>query len=527
MSQLADLKVDGHTDYEHSTSIAEFQSCIAGVLEDQLVDKIRSSGKFSLMFDESTDVSVHQNMIMYVRVLEADVLGYTTPGTYFFGIDSLFKANAESIFDKVTEMLQVKGISLSNLCGVSTDGAAVMLGHKSGVVTRLKSEVPGVLATHCIAHRLALSCCTGADAIPYMVKMQEILNSVYKFFHYSPKNMATLEAVQSLYPGQSSRFKQVFHTRWLSFEGSVSAMVSNYSSLISVFLEEKSGKALSLHKSLTCFKFLYVVHFLCDVLKPLAILSKMYQKQDLDFTEVTPLLRSTIDCVNDFRVEKNGQMLTKFLSQVSAEPQVDVDGLVTFQFQGHTIRDSSKQRDEAVKVCDQFVTGVVKSLNVRFSDNEDCSILTALSNFFNPGVSKTTKGADIDLVNEYLATVGVEGKRDELSCFLNFAHASHDNGNKSVVSSRDMANLALRHKDVYPAASEAAGRLLVAPVSTVECERGFSKQNIIKTSLRNSLGMAGLNNLMRISVDGPGLVNFNFSSAFKKWKSMKARRILK
>ena len=49
--------------------------------------------------------------------------------------------------------------------------------------------------------------------------------------------------------------------------------------------------------------------------------------------------------------------------------------------------DSSKQRNEAVKVCDQFVNDVVKSLNVRFSDNEDCLILTALSNFFNPSVN--------------------------------------------------------------------------------------------------------------------------------------------
>ncbi|XP_053398207.1 E3 SUMO-protein ligase KIAA1586-like [Mercenaria mercenaria] len=214
------------------------------------------------------------------------------------------------------EMLKVKGISLSNLCGVSTDGAAVMIGHKSGVVTRLKREVPSVLATHCIAHRLALSCCTGTDAIPYMVKVQEVINSVYKYFHYSPKNMAMLEAIQSLTPGQSQRFKEVFHTRWLSFEGSVSAMVTNFSNLISVFLEENLGKALSRHKSLTCFKFLYVVHFLCDVFKPLAILSKMYQKQDLDFTEVTSLLRSTIDCVSDFQVKKNGQTLTEFLDLV-------------------------------------------------------------------------------------------------------------------------------------------------------------------------------------------------------------------
>ena len=180
------------------------------------------------------------------------------------------------------------------------------------------------------------------------------------------------------------------------------------------------------------------------------------------------------------------------------------------------MKDSLKQRDEAVKVCDQFVIGVVKSLNVRFSDNEDCSILTGLSNFFNPSVSKACKGADMDVINDYLATVGVEGSREELSFFLNFAHAIHDNGNKSVTSTRDMANLAIRHKDVYPAVFEAAGRLLVAPLSTVECERSFSRQNLIKTCLRNSLAMSSLNNLRRISIDGPAMSQFDFKTAFQK-----------
>ena len=78
---------------------------------------------------------------------------------------------------------------MSSLCSVSTDGAAVMVGSKSGVVTRLKEYVPGVIATHCIAHRLALSCAVAAYIIPYLVKYQEVMNSVFKYFKNSGKNM--------------------------------------------------------------------------------------------------------------------------------------------------------------------------------------------------------------------------------------------------------------------------------------------------------------------------------------------------
>ena len=142
--------------------------------------------------------------------------------------------------------------------------------------------------------------------------------------------MAIWESIQSC-SGKSSKFKEVFHTRWLSFEGSVDAMVSNYNSLVSVFLEEKSGKAPSLHKPITSYKFLHVIHFLADILKPLSNLSKSYQQSDLDFSEVTPpLLMSTIETINNLESGQYGTKLQGFLSKMPSEPKVDSDGLLTF-----------------------------------------------------------------------------------------------------------------------------------------------------------------------------------------------------
>lgn len=106
-------------------------------------------------------------------------------------------------------------------------------------------------------------------------------------------------------------------------------------------------------------------------------------------------------------------------------------------------------------------------------------------------------------------------------------HALIRDGNKSVKVSKDVANLAIRKKDMYPAAGEAAERFLLAPVSTVDCERGFSKQNLIKTCLRSRLSIKSLDRLLRISLEGPETGQFPFDRAFKKWASVKDRRILK
>ena len=282
---MKDLKVDKHTTYEHNTSILQFQQSLVDVLDNDMKEKLRSKPKYCLMFDESTDISVKQNLVTYIRFLETDAFGVDCSGTYFLSICDLDRANADTIYRKILELLLEKGLDLSNLCGLCTDGADVMVGSSSGVSTGYKTAVPGVIATHCIAHRLALSCSGGADCIPYLLKFQEILNSVYKYFHNSPKNMARLSAIQAILNAHSSRFKEVFHTRWLTFEGSVSALVRNYSSLLSVFLEESSAKALSLYKPISTYKFLYVAHFLSDVLEHLAILSQMYQKKNLCFRD--------------------------------------------------------------------------------------------------------------------------------------------------------------------------------------------------------------------------------------------------
>lgn len=162
---------------------------------------------------------------------------------------------------------------------------------------------------------------------------------------------------------------------------------------------------------------------------------------------------------------------------------------------------------EAESVCNQFVDGVIQSLNSRFSDNADSSVMISLSHIFNPSVPADTKESDNEVIAEYLGLVGFEGFHDELVHFVSYLGELVAQDSKTVRNSRDAAILASRKKDVYPAVAEAASRFLIMPVSTVDCEQGFSCQNIIKISLRNSLGISALENLMRISTDGPSQGN--------------------
>ena len=55
-----------------------------------------------------------------------------------------------------------------------------------------------------------------------------------------------------------------------------------------------------------------------------------------------------IDTIKELKESKSGATMKKFLSAAPATPTVDDDGLTTFEFGPHTIRDGQQQRKEAV-----------------------------------------------------------------------------------------------------------------------------------------------------------------------------------
>ena len=67
--------------------------------------------------------------------------------------------------------------------------------------------------------------------------------------------------------------------------------------------------------------------------------------------------------------------------------------------------------------------------------------------------------------------------------------------------------------------------ILVIPANSVACERGFSKQNVIKDIRRTKLSINTLDALMRVSLIGPDVSKVEWQRAYEIWYSAKERRI--
>ena len=97
---------------------------------------IQSSSKISLIIDESTTISKKIILIVYVRCCIEGV-GMNSPINLFLDLVELEKVTAEGVFDSLLKCLHSHGMTedylKKYLVSLACDGAAVMLGCKSGV----------------------------------------------------------------------------------------------------------------------------------------------------------------------------------------------------------------------------------------------------------------------------------------------------------------------------------------------------------------------------------------------------------
>ena len=81
------------------------------------------------------------------------------------------------------------------------------------------------------------------------------------------------------------------------------------------------------------------------------------------------------------------------------------------------------------------------------------------------------------------------------------------------------------HKEQVPNLIKLAALALTAPIHTADCERGFSAQNLTKTSSRNRLSSARVDDLLMVKLEGGDMENFDFNAALSHWMNRKERKI--
>ena len=207
-----------------------------------------------------------------------------------------------------------------------------------------------------------------------------------------------------------------------------------------------------------------------------------------------------------------------------------LDTVLSKRSEEFTFRITDRQKELFKSdIQEKYLNGLITNLESRFND---VGVLSALATIFNPQKALSCPSEQFSMYGDdeiatvsahFTVTVVNETLFQEWSCFKHLLLAEF----KEMSIEETMSTLSAHSSfsSLYPTLSKLASIALIIPVSTADCERGFSTINRIKTDSRNRLKTETLDKLIRLSVEGPELDQFDFEQAASLWASKSKRRI--
>ena len=246
-------------------AVADSLNVISSVIEDNIISNMKKSNSIALMTDESTTISVTKELIIYGRSVVDGKLS-----SHFLKMLKIPDGKANTIVEALTKYIEDLKIPFSHVSSFGSDGAAVMIGSRSGVASQFKALNPALINIHCICHRLALAASQAAAEVDYLKKVKEVMVSLFYFYSNSAVRAAGLEQIQELLGDPQLKVKEAKDVRWLSHQKAVATIVRTFPSLIASLQSEANNRgnptALGLFTLMTKFDFLCALVMLNDIL---------------------------------------------------------------------------------------------------------------------------------------------------------------------------------------------------------------------------------------------------------------------
>ena len=258
----------------------EFIAINGNMIRQSIVDECNSSLFWSIMADETTDVSTKEQVSVCARYIRRNNQHGLEVCEEFLGYCSVPTANAEGITSAIVGLAEGAGLTMAQLVGKGFDGASTMSGHVSGVSARLQELYPNAkYFTHCRNHALNLVIIAGCNNVPDVRNFMQTFKELTLFFKYSGKRKHILlehlssnihedvfaDSVEDeLIPKRKFQgLPDLSDTRWLTRVDSIHCLLQNYRSVceaVEAVRDRSTGQSASdadsYLKRLLSFEFL-------------------------------------------------------------------------------------------------------------------------------------------------------------------------------------------------------------------------------------------------------------------------------
>ena len=165
------------------------------VLRD-IVRDVREAKYFSIIADESTDVSGQQQFTLIIRHVSDKFVVHED----FIGLYEIAKADADSLRRVIEDCLIRLDLNMHFVRGQGYDGASVMAGARNGVAAKIAEIEPRAVYIHCAGHTLNLALQDCTKRINCIRDALELTREMINFIRCSPKRSRMFDEVKLIIP---------------------------------------------------------------------------------------------------------------------------------------------------------------------------------------------------------------------------------------------------------------------------------------------------------------------------------------
>jgi len=282
-------------------------SLMGDAIQKQILSDISQCKYFSILADETTDVSQTEQFSLSVRFIKD-----TNAHEEFLCFVPVSSTTGKDLASTIFTQLSPLGLSLEHMRSQGYDGASNMSGKYRGVQTRVKELYPLAMYTHCCNHILNLVISTSSQ-LRVIRNAMATISDICVFLSRSAQRVSIFQDnVEREVSGSASsrqKLKPICATRWLERHDSIIIFVTLLPAVVSTLEElqqenkqvEVATKAATLLNSVQICTFLMAALCMQHTSGIILPVSKLLQKKELDIFAVIELIGSVLDLLRQNR----------------------------------------------------------------------------------------------------------------------------------------------------------------------------------------------------------------------------------
>jgi hypothetical protein len=404
----------------------------------------------------------------------------------------------EAIAVKLLESLSSLGFNAAvlqrRLIGFCTDGASNLHGCVKGAlnIIGIRLDRNDIVTFHCMNHKLELAVHDVVNSINRVTHLRMFMDTLYSYYSRSPNNCRHLAAASHELQVELKKIGKIFDVRWLS--SSYKSVNATYQSLPALVRQlnvasidpssnaKDRAKALGMAKKVQSFEFLLEIALMRDALEILQNLSLFLQKRDSSIITANDNIQVALRSLDALKTV-NSITMTEVTNQCCSG-----------HFRGYAVTKKDSDLSNFAQMRAQFLQALIDNIRSRFPQQ----VLLEAGGILSPVSWPSDEDQKAVFGDQHVLTLAKLCKVDGRAALNDFRLYKY---NQSI--GEDLSMLLKRVK--------------VIPVSSAECERGFSCMNIADIPLRNRLRVESLSALLFIKINGPQPSHFKPVPYVTKW----------